>query len=132
TAPADPPVRVERHYLDGSLILVTRFETAEGAVELTDFISLWHGFSDVVRLVRGKRGRVSMRTEFILRFDYGAVVPWVERLSEGGVIAIGGAGRGGVGRPAPLRGGERHAGGRATRPPGRTAPLVVRVVRPHD
>src|SRR5215472_6194742 len=35
-APADPAARVERRYLDGSLILVTRFETAEGAVELVD------------------------------------------------------------------------------------------------
>ena len=42
------------------------------------------GISDLVRLVRGVRGRVELRTEIILRFDYGAVVPWVERLEEGG------------------------------------------------
>src|ERR1700719_3429222 len=66
-APADPSHRVERRYLNGSLILVTMFETAGGAVELVDFIGLRHGFSDIVRLVRGLRGRVSMQTEFILR-----------------------------------------------------------------
>src|ERR1700732_4274302 len=93
-APAEPEVRVERRYMDGSLILVTLFETATGAVELVDFIARHHGFSDLVRLVRGLRGHVPMCTEFILRFDYGAVVPWVERLPEGGVSAVGGPGGG--------------------------------------
>jgi GH15 family glucan-1,4-alpha-glucosidase len=101
-APVDPAARVERHYSDASLILVTRFETTEGAVDLVDFINLWHGFSDLVRLVRGVRGRVSMRTEFILRFDYGAVVPWVERLPEGGISAIAGPERVLLRTPAPL------------------------------
>src|SRR5205085_1835272 len=50
-APADPSYRVERRYLDGSLILVTVFETAAGAVEVVDFIGLRHGFSDIFRLV---------------------------------------------------------------------------------
>ena len=57
-APVDPAPRVERRYRDGSLILETTFETAQGAVELVDFIGVRHGFSDVVRLLRGLRGRV--------------------------------------------------------------------------
>jgi len=124
-APADPAARVERRYLDGSLILVTRFETAEGAVELVDFISSWHGFSDVVRLVRGKRGRVSMRTEFILRFDYGAVVPWVERLSEGGISAIAGPERVLLRTPAPLRGEDLRTFGEFDVGAGETIPFVM-------
>src|SRR6202045_1914916 len=103
-APADPSHRVERRYLNGSLILVTMFETSGGAVELVDFIGLRHGFSDIVRLVRGLRGRVSMQTEFILRFDYGAVVPWVERLPDGGISAVGGPERGVLRTPVPPRG----------------------------
>jgi GH15 family glucan-1,4-alpha-glucosidase len=103
-APADPSHRVERRYLNGSLILVTMFETAGGAVELVDFIGLRHGFSDIVRLVRGLRGRVPMQTEFILRFDYGAVVPWVERLPDGGISAVGGPERVVLRTPVPLRG----------------------------
>ena len=124
-APADPAARVERRYLDGSLILVTRFETAEGAVELLDFISSWHGFSDVVRLVRGQRGRVSMRTEFILRFDYGAVVPWVERLSEGGISAIAGPERVLLRTPAPLRGEDLRTVGELDVDAGETIPFVM-------
>src|SRR6516165_11392431 len=79
-APADPTARSERRYLDGSLILVTRFETAEGAVELIDFMRPRRRLPQLVRLVHGLRGRVAMRTEFMLRFDYGSVMPWVERL----------------------------------------------------
>src|SRR5689334_22534196 len=62
-APADPSYRVERRYVDGSLILATTFETAEGVVEIMDFIDVRHGFPDIVRLVRGVRGRVRMETE---------------------------------------------------------------------
>jgi GH15 family glucan-1,4-alpha-glucosidase len=124
-APTDPAARVERHYSDGSLILVTRFETAEGAVDLVDFISLWHGFSDLVRLVRGVRGRVSMRTEFILRFDYGAVVPWVERLAEGGISAIAGPERVLLRTPAPLRGEDLKTVGEFDVGAGETVPFVM-------
>src|SRR3984893_9736657 len=103
-APTDSDARIERRYLDGSLILVTLFETSDGAVELVDFMPPHTHACDLVRLVRGLRGCVAMCTEFILRFDYGAVVPWVERLPEGGVSAIGGPERVVLRTPLPLRG----------------------------
>jgi len=124
-APADPNPRVERRYLDGSLILVTRFETPEGAVELVDFIAHDHGFSDVVRLARGLRGHVKMCTEFIVRFDYGAVVPWVERLSEGGIAAIGGPERVILRTPALLRGEDLKTVGEFEIGAGETIPFVM-------
>jgi GH15 family glucan-1,4-alpha-glucosidase len=124
-APADPSHRVERRYLNGSLILATMFETAGGAVELVDFIGLRHGFSDIVRLVRGLRGRVSMQTEFILRFDYGAVVPWVERLPDGGISAIGGPERVVLRTPVPLRGEDLKTVGEFDVSAGETIPFVM-------
>ncbi len=124
-APADPAARVQRRYRDGSLILVTTFETAKGAVELIDFISLRHGFSDVVRIVRGLRGRVAMCVEFILRFDYGSIVPWVERLSEGGVSAIGGPERVVLRTPVPLRGEDLKTVGEFAVSAGETVPFVM-------
>ena len=72
-APADPKHRIERRYLDGSLVLATTFETSAGAVELIDFFRPRHGPLDLVRLVRGLRGRVAMCVELILRFDYGSM-----------------------------------------------------------
>jgi GH15 family glucan-1,4-alpha-glucosidase len=91
-APIDANARVTRRYLDGSLILVTTFETAQGAAELIDFMPPRDGVSNLVRLVRGVRGRIELCTEFVLRFDYyGSVVPWVERLQDrGGLHAIAG------------------------------------------
>jgi GH15 family glucan-1,4-alpha-glucosidase len=123
--PVEPPSRSERRYLDGSLILATMFETAEGAVELVDFMRPHRRLPQLVRLVRGLRGRVAMRTEFILRFDYGAVVPWVERLSEGGVTAIGGPERVVLRTPAPLRGEDLKTVGEFTVGAGETIPFVL-------
>jgi GH15 family glucan-1,4-alpha-glucosidase len=78
-APKDnTTTRVTRRYLDSSPILVTTFETTTGIVELVDFMPPGDGGANLVRIVRGVGGRVSLRTEFILRFDYGLIVPWVE------------------------------------------------------
>jgi GH15 family glucan-1,4-alpha-glucosidase len=38
---------------------------------------------DLVRVVVGRRGQVRMRTELVLRFDYGSIVPWVRRTDRG-------------------------------------------------
>jgi GH15 family glucan-1,4-alpha-glucosidase len=134
--PADPPTKVERRYIDGSLILVTMFETAQGAVELVDFISQRRGFSDLVRLVRGVRGHVQMCVELILRFDYGAVVPWVERLPEGGISAIGGPERVVLRTPVALRGEDLKTIGEFKVNAGETIPFVMsyglsHLPRPH-
>jgi len=123
--PADPTARVERRYLDGSLILSTTFETAEGAVQIVDFMRPRRRLPHLVRLVRGLRGRVAMCTEFILRFDYGAVVPWVERFPEGGLTAIGGPERVVLRTPVPLRGEDLKTVGEFTVGAGETIPFVL-------
>jgi GH15 family glucan-1,4-alpha-glucosidase len=89
-APRDAEVRVTRRYRDRTLILETRFETREGAVTLVDFMPLRGSHSNVVRLVVGERGRVAMCGELVLRFGYGAIVPWVTRLEDGTLRAIAG------------------------------------------
>ena len=60
------------------------------SVTVIDFMPPRGRNSDIVRLVRGDRGRVRMRTELILRFDYGRTVPWVTRLADGTMRAIAG------------------------------------------
>ena len=82
-APAKGEFSVSRRYLPDTLILETEFETAEGAVTLLDFMPVRSLQSDIVRMVIGKRGRVAMESEGVLRFDYGASVPWIT-LSDGG------------------------------------------------
>ena len=124
-APADPAPRVERRYIDHSLVLATTFETATGAVELIDFFRPRHGPLDLVRLVRGVRGRVAMCVEFVLRFDYGSLVPWVEQLPEGGISAIGGPERVVLRTPVALRGEDLKTVGEFEIGAGETIPFVL-------
>src|SRR6201991_4433147 len=62
-APAAGKPEVRRRYLDGSTVLETRFTTADGEVAVTDFMARREGASDLMRIVRGVRGRVAMHTE---------------------------------------------------------------------
>ena len=89
-APTDPAARVTRRYRGDTLILETRFETAEGAATLIDFMPLRDAHCNLVRVVIGERGVVPMRTELVIRFGYGAIVPWVTRLDDGSLRAIAG------------------------------------------
>ena len=49
----------------------------DGAVKVTDLMPLADGRADVVRRVEGLEGTVRMRHEWIVRFSYGKVRPWV-------------------------------------------------------
>ncbi len=101
---AGGPVTVSRRYRDRTLILETTMETADGAVTVIDFMPPRGNNSDVVRLVRGDRGTVRMRTELVLRFDYGRAVPWVTRLEDGTLRAIAGPDMVTLRTVVPLRG----------------------------
>jgi GH15 family glucan-1,4-alpha-glucosidase len=89
-APREPATRITRRYRDDTLILETTFETASGAVTLIDFMTPHDDHSDLVRIVVGRSGRVALQTELVIRFDYGASVPWVSRLDDGALRAIAG------------------------------------------
>ena len=101
---ADPAARVCRRYHDQTLILQTEIETHEGAATIFDFMPPRAKASDVVRLVCGKRGRLAMRTELVVRFDYGSLVPWVTRLDDGTLRAIKGPDMVVLRTPVALRG----------------------------
>jgi GH15 family glucan-1,4-alpha-glucosidase len=88
-APAAEPRRTTRRYREGTLVLETDHETPEGAVRVVDFMPPRTREPDVVRLVVGRRGRVRMRMELVIRFDYGSIVPWVRRI-DGGIRAVAG------------------------------------------
>ena len=88
-APAGGVKQVRRRYRDGTLILETEFETEEGSVTVVDLMPIYGEGTDVLRMVVGNRGRVPMRMELVMRFGYGSIVPWVQRI-DGGVSAIAG------------------------------------------
>jgi GH15 family glucan-1,4-alpha-glucosidase len=87
--PAEPVTSVTRRYRGDTAILETEFTTAGGVVTLVDFMPIRTGLPDVVRIVVGQRGRVPMRMDLAIRFDYGSIVPWVRRVP-GGLSAVGG------------------------------------------
>ncbi|WPC66774.1 glycoside hydrolase family 15 protein [Rhodoferax ferrireducens] len=88
-APAAEVRAVRRRYRDGTLILETEFDTDDGAVRVIDCMPLSKERCDLVRIVEGLRGRVHMRMELVIRFDYGAIVPWVRR-TDGTLLATAG------------------------------------------
>lgn len=81
-APRTGVRNVRRRYRDETLILETDFETDAGSVRLIDYMPLSDERWDVVRMIEGLSGKVTLGLELIVRFDYGSIVPWVRR-SEG-------------------------------------------------
>ena len=82
-APCDGEWKTTRCYRDHTLILETTFEHPQGSFRLIDFMPIRERFSDVVRFVEGISGKVDVRMELSLRFDYGHTVPWVTRTEDG-------------------------------------------------
>ncbi len=81
-APTQDATQSSRRYRDNTLILETRFETIEGTVALIDFMPPRGQASDIVRLVRGISGKVKLRMELVIRFGFGAEMPWVRRTED--------------------------------------------------
>ena len=78
-APVGEHKSIRRRYRGDTLILETEFDADGGTVRLIDFMPVLQSHADVVRVVEGVRGRVRRRMELVIRFDYGASVPWVRR-----------------------------------------------------
>ncbi|MBV9761149.1 MAG: glycoside hydrolase family 15 protein [Acidobacteriaceae bacterium] len=106
---ADHP-SVKRRYRDGTLVLETEFTTAEGTVVVIDCMQRRDGHQDIaghqdiLRLVRGVRGRVPMQLQLVVRFDYGSRVPWVSRMEDGRLMAVAGSDRIVLSGPVEFRG----------------------------
>ena len=89
--PVAKVTKSSRRYIKDTVVLETVFETPAGAVAVIDFMPMNQAASSVIRLIEGRSGRVPMRMNLKLRFDYGSSVPWVYRLEEGnGNVAIAG------------------------------------------
>jgi GH15 family glucan-1,4-alpha-glucosidase len=104
-SPTDEACRSSRRYLPHAPILETTFETKGGKVTLVDFMPLSDDPEkvDVIRLVRGVSGQVTMRMELALRFGYGKAVPWVRRRAYG-IHAVAGPDAVELVTPVPLHG----------------------------
>jgi GH15 family glucan-1,4-alpha-glucosidase len=102
-APSGEVVQTSRRYRPGTLVLETELVTTEGTVRIVDCMPPNEEVPNVLRLVEGVSGRVPLRMELVIRFDYGWVVPWVRSL-DGALIAVGGPDALALVTPVPVRG----------------------------
>jgi GH15 family glucan-1,4-alpha-glucosidase len=128
--PAGGATRVSRRYRSGTLVLETEFETASGGFSLIDFMPLRDKAADVVRIVEGRRGRVSVQMELTMRLDYGSIVPWVRR-TDGGIVAIAGPDKLRLETPVELRGENYHTTAEFQVTAGERVPFVLTWFRSH-
>jgi GH15 family glucan-1,4-alpha-glucosidase len=124
-APTDPNAKVTRRYRKDTLILETRFETTDGAVTLIDFMPVRDEHSNLVRIIVGERGEMRMRGELVIRFGYGAVVPWVSRTEDRALRAISGPDMLLMHAPLELRGEDLKTVAEATVTAGQKIPTVM-------
>ena len=88
-APAAPVTSCTRRYRPDTLILETLHETDDGTVRVLDFMPPRGVAPDIVRIVEGVEGTVAMRSELVIRFDYGQIVPWVRRVDHARIAIAG-------------------------------------------
>lgn len=88
-APIERVRSTRRRYLTDTAVLETVFETDSGQVVVTDFLAVRDSLPMLARIVEGKHGRVDLRSELVVRFDYGSFQPWI-RPDETGLCAIAG------------------------------------------
>ena len=124
-AAADVRARRSRRYRDCTLILETVIESADGAATVVDFMPPRGETSNVVRLVCGQRGQLALRTELVLRFDYGSLLPWLTRLDDGCWRAVSGPDSAVLRTPAPLHADHRTIAGEFTVSAGQIVPFVL-------
>jgi GH15 family glucan-1,4-alpha-glucosidase len=123
-APELPPLAVRRRYRPDTLILETEFETETGCAAIIDFMPPADG-ADLVRIILGRSGQVRFHTELVIRFNYGATVPWVNRLDDGTLNAIGGPERLVLRTPVALYGQDHKTLGEFTVEAGQSVPFVL-------
>jgi GH15 family glucan-1,4-alpha-glucosidase len=123
-APKEESIEVSRRYRSGTLVLETEFHTKSGRATLVDFMIPGDG-AHLVRILIGRQGRVDFRNEFVVRFNYGATVPWVNRLDDGSISAIAGPERVVLRTPAALHGEDLKTIGEFAIEVGQSIPFVL-------
>jgi GH15 family glucan-1,4-alpha-glucosidase len=123
-APNDPPRGMNRRYRPGTLVLETEYQTESGSTAVIEFMPPGDG-AELVRIVIGRSGRVVFRTELVLRFNYGATVPWVNRLEDGALNAVAGPERLLLRTPVELYGEDLRTVGEFAVEAGQSIPFVL-------
>ena len=102
-APVAGGAATRRRYRGDTLVLESEWDTPDGSVRVVDLMPVRGTAPDVVRIVEGLTGRVRVRSELRLRFDYGSITPWVKH-GEGTMSAIAGPDAAWLHTPVPVHG----------------------------
>jgi GH15 family glucan-1,4-alpha-glucosidase len=130
-APASPVEQTKRRYRHDTLILESVHTTAEGEVRVIDFMPPRGRAPDIVRIVEGLGGSVPMRSELLIRFDYGRIVPWVRRVDDARV-AVAGPDALCLRTPADTRGQDLTTVSELVVEPGQRVPFVLTWYPSHE
>ncbi|MDQ1581598.1 MAG: hypothetical protein QOD05_2373 [Microbacteriaceae bacterium] len=87
-APSDEAATSTRRYLGSTMILVTRWRTRDGEVEVTDIMPHGDRRADVIRRVHGISGTVGMHQDLRIRFGYSSAIPWVRKVRDDETSAL--------------------------------------------
>jgi len=80
---------VTRRYSGNSFVLETTYVSPSGTAVVHEAMPLGDGRADLVRRLEVLSGTVTVEHEWIVRFGYGAYVPWVRRIEDpDGNVAI--------------------------------------------
>jgi GH15 family glucan-1,4-alpha-glucosidase len=123
-APEGEVIATSRRYRDRTMVLETELTTVDGTVRLTDFMPPRHHHPRVVRVVTGVEGQVRMRSELVIRFEYGQDIPWV-RSTERGLHAIAGPNSLSLDSPVRFYGRDMRSEARFTVGAGEKVPMVL-------
>jgi GH15 family glucan-1,4-alpha-glucosidase len=123
-AAKDSSLCVRRRYRPGTLILETEFQTPTGSAAVIDFMAPADG-AHLVRIVVGRSGYVEFQNELVVRFNYGATVPWVNRLDDDSINAIAGPERLILRTPVALYGEDLRTVGEFAVEAGQSIPFVL-------
>ena len=121
-----------RRYLHDTLVLETTWQCDSGVVRVFDFMPPRGVAPDVVRIVEGVEGRVEMRSELAIRFDYGSIVPWVSRVDGDTRIAIAGPDALCIRTPVHTRGENMRTVSNFAIEEGERVPFTVTWYRSHE
>ncbi|MGK5498136.1 glycoside hydrolase family 15 protein [Streptomyces sp. URMC 125] len=123
-APAGGGAAATRRYRGDSLVLESEWRTPDGVVRVVDCMPPRGEAADVVRLVEGVSGRVPMRMDLRLRFDYGHIVPWVTHSGQD-LVAVAGPDAIWLRTPVPVYGQELSTCADFTVAAGQRIPFVL-------
>ena len=120
-----------RRYLHDTLVLETTWTTDTGVARVFDFMPPRGRAPDVVRIVEGVEGHVEMRSELIIRFDYGNLLPWVRHI-DGARLAVAGPDALCFRTPARTRGENMHTVSELRVQEGERVPFVLTWYPSHE